>query len=59
MPEPTTTTVATITTASVTVPALAAFGVSIGLRPDVLIAGFGGSLATIVLLNSVTTLCRI
>lgn len=53
MPEPTTTSIATLGTASVAVPAIAAFGVSLGLRPDVLIAGFGGSLVAIILLNTV------
>jgi hypothetical protein len=54
MPEPTTTTaMATVVAASTTVPMLEAFGVSIGLRPDVLIAGFAGALVAIVLLDSV------
>lgn len=55
MPEPTTTAAAGITlaAASVTVPAITAFGVPLGLRTDLLIAGFAGSLVAIVLLNSV------
>lgn len=56
MPEPTTTTaVATVLAASTTVPMLELFGVSVGLRPDVLIAGFAGALVAIVLLDSVPT----
>ncbi|MGQ3001302.1 MAG: hypothetical protein ACT6UH_00710 [Hydrogenophaga sp.] len=54
MPEPTTTTAAaTLIAAGTTVPMLEAFGVSLGLRPDVLIAGFAGALVAIVLLDSV------
>ena len=55
MPEPTSTTaaVATLTATSLTVPMLSVFGVSLGLRADVLIAGFFGSLVAIILLNSV------
>ena len=53
MPEPTTTSIATLATASVAVPAVTAFGVSLGFRPDVLVAGFGGSLVAIILLNTV------
>lgn len=54
MPEPTSTTAAaTLIAASTTVPMLEAFGVSLGLRPDVLIAGFAGALVAIVLLDSV------
>lgn len=44
---------ATIAAASAAVPALTAFGIHLGLRPDVLVAGFGGALVAIVLLNSV------
>lgn len=56
MPEPTTTTaVATVLAASTTVPMLELFGVSVGLRPDVLIAGFAGALVAIVLLDTVPT----
>lgn len=39
--------------ATATVPSLIAFGVPLGLRPDVLLAGFSGSLVAIILLNSV------
>lgn len=56
MPEPTSTTaaaVATYTAAGLSVPMISAFGVSLGLRADVLIAGFFGSLVAIILLNSV------
>lgn len=54
MPEPTTAAAgATLAAASAAVPALTAFGINLGLRPDVLVAGFAGALAAIVLLNSV------
>ena len=56
MPEPTSTTaaaVATMAAAGVSIPMLTAFGVPLGLRTDVLIAGFFGSLVAIILLNSV------
>jgi hypothetical protein len=55
MPEPTSTTaaVATYAAAGLSVPMLTAFGVPLGLRADVLIAGFFGSLVAIILLNSV------
>jgi hypothetical protein len=56
MPEPTTTTAAaaaTLVSAPAVVSALTVFGVSLGLRPDVLIAGFSGALVAIVLLASV------
>ena len=56
MPEPTSTTAvaaATYAAAGLTVPMLTAFGVPLGLRADVLIAGFFGSLVAIILLNSV------
>ena len=39
--------------AGAAVPALTAFGVPLGLRADILLAGFLGALAAIVLLNSV------
>lgn len=39
--------------AGVSIPVLTAFGVPLGLRADVLIAGFFGSLVAIILLNSV------
>lgn len=55
MPEPTTTVagIITVTTATVTSSVITAFGVSLGLRIDVLIAGFSGALVAIVLLNAV------
>lgn len=54
MPEPTTAAAsATLLAASATVPVLTAFGIPLGLRPDVLIAGFSGSLVAITLLNTV------
>jgi hypothetical protein len=54
MPEPTTTTAAiTLAAGSIAVPALTVAGIPLGLRPDILLAGFAGSLVAIVLLNSV------
>ena len=56
MPEPTSTTAAAVTTltaAGVSIPMITAFGVPLGLRADLLIAGFFGSLVAIILLNSV------
>jgi hypothetical protein len=54
MPEPIISpAVATLGAATAAVPTLVAFGVNLGLRPDVLVAGFAGALAAIVLLNSV------
>ena len=54
MPEPTTSAAAaTLMGAGVTVPIVTAFGVSLGLRADVLIAGFAGALVAIILLNTV------
>jgi len=55
MPEPTSTCAAGVTyaAAGVCVPMLSAFGVPLGLRADVLIAGFCGSLVAIILLNTV------
>ncbi len=55
MPEPTTTAaaVATFAGAAVSTSALTAFGVPLGLHADVLLAGFFGSLVSIILLNSV------
>ena len=55
MPEPTTTTAAVVTLAAtgVSIPMLTAFGIPLGLRSDVLIAGLLGSFVTIILLNSV------
>lgn len=53
MPEPTSTATATIAAGAVAVPALALLGMPLGLRADVLVAGFSGALAAIALLNSV------
>jgi len=56
VPEPTSTTtaaVATLAAAGVSMQTLTAFGVPLGLRADLLIAGFCGSLVAIILLNSV------
>lgn len=53
MPEPISPAAATLGAATAAVPTLVAFGVNLGLRPDVLVAGFAGALAAIVLLNSV------
>lgn len=55
MPEPTTTTAAVVTLAAAgaAVPVLTVLGIPLGLRADLLIAGFAGGLVAIVLLNSV------
>ena len=55
MAQPATTSAAAVTmvAATASVPSLIAFGVPLGLRPDVLLAGFAGSLVAIILLNSV------
>lgn len=53
MPEPTSTAAATLAAAAATIPMVSAFGVPLGLRVDLLIAGFAGSLVAIILLNSV------
>lgn len=53
MPEPTTSAAATLAAATAAVPVLTAFGMPLGLRGDVLIAGFAGSLVAIILLNTV------
>lgn len=55
MPEPATTTTAAVTLAagSIAVPALTVAGIPLGLRPEILIAGFSGALVAIILLNSV------
>lgn len=44
---------ATLYAATATVPVITAWGISTGLRPDVLVAGFAGSIVAIVLLNAV------
>lgn len=53
MSEPVITSVATLAATSVAVPVLTLAGVSLGLRADVLLAGFAGSVAAMALLNSV------
>lgn len=56
MPEPTTATataLATLAAGTVAVPTLSVAGVSLGIRPDLLIAGFSGALVAVILLNSV------
>lgn len=53
MPEPTATAAATIAAGAIAVPALTLLGMPLGLRADVLVAGFSGALAAIALLNSV------
>ena len=53
MPEPTSTAAATLAATAVTVPALTAFGIPLGLRPDLLLAGFNGAIVAIILLNTV------
>lgn len=53
MPEPASTAVATVAAATAAVPALTAFGIPLGLRPELLVAGFAGALVAVVLLNSV------
>lgn len=53
MPEPIATAAGTLAAATVAVPALTLLGVPLGLRPDVLIAGFAGAIAAIGLLNAV------
>lgn len=56
MPEPTSGTAiaaATLTAAGISIPMITLFGVPLGLRVDLMIAGFCGSLVAIILLNSV------
>lgn len=55
MPEPTSTTasIVTLTTMTAAPPVLTFLGISLGLRADVLLAGFGGAVAAMALLNSV------
>ena len=56
MAEPTATTaVATLASTAATIPVLTAFGVPLGLRPDMLIAGFFGAVAWITLLKTMPT----
>jgi len=55
MPEPTATVAAVVgvAAAAASTTAITAFGVPLGLRADLLVAGFAGSLVAIVLLNTV------
>lgn len=55
MPEPTSTTagVVTLATMAAAPPVLSILGVSLGLRADVLLAGFAGAVAAMALLNTV------
>lgn len=53
MPEPVATTVATLVSATIIVPAITAFGIPLGLRADLMIAGFSGGLVSIILLATV------
>lgn len=43
----------TLAAATATVPLLSIFGVNLGLRPDLLVAGFFGALVAIILIDSV------
>lgn len=53
MPDPLSSGAATLIAAGAAVPVLTIYGVSTGLRVDILLAGFVGSLAAIALLNTV------
>lgn len=53
MPEPVVSAAATIATQAVIVAPLTLLGMQIGLEPKVLLAGFGGSVAAMALLNTV------
>lgn len=53
MTEPIAPAAATLAASGVAIPVLTIFGVSLGLRADVLLAGFCGALAAITLLNTV------
>jgi hypothetical protein len=53
MPEPTSSAAATLVGQALAVPALTVAGISLGVRPDVLLAGFCGAVAAIGLLNTV------
>lgn len=53
MPEPTSTAAATIASAMVSTSAITLLGIPLGLRADMLVAGFAGSLVSIILLNAV------
>lgn len=53
MTEPISSSAATLAASSFAVPVLTIAGVSLGLRADVLLAGFAGSIAAMALLNTV------
>lgn len=53
MAEPTSAVVATVVAQAVAIPVITVFGVSLGLRPDVLVAGFFGAVTAMALLNTV------
>jgi len=53
MPDPISTGTATLIATGAAVPVLTIYGVSLGLRADVLLAGFMGAVAAIALLNTV------
>lgn len=53
MPEPTATATATLAASAVSIQTITLFGIQLGLRPEVLVAGFSGAVVAIVLLNSV------
>lgn len=53
MPEPITPAAVTLLATTAAVPVLTVFGISLGLRADVLLAGFSGAVAAMTLLNSV------
>jgi len=53
MPEPTSTAIATLAVPALVVPVVTVAGVSLGLRADVLLAGFCGAVAAMALLNTV------
>lgn len=53
MSEPVFTSAATLAATSVAIPVLTVAGVTLGLRPDMLLAGFAGSVAAMALLNTV------
>jgi hypothetical protein len=55
MPEPTSTAagIATLAVTAVSTTAVTAFGIPLGLRADLLVAGLFGSLASIIVLNTV------
>lgn len=53
MPEPTSSAAATFAASAIAMPAVTVAGVSLGLRADVLLAGFAGAVAAMALLNTV------